>query len=230
MAVSWVLVLSLGLWGSEAAAPVGGAVVDAATGAPVAEARVELRRAALEARTDSAGAFSFGSYDVELDTLVVSHPEYSQVRVLVGDLPQRELRLRVALRRNRSEVPDTAAAGAMLRDAQLLAERYGGHVWERQDFLLHAGEVQSPLELLLYSGFVERVEAFGGGWCVELPGAEGCAAVWVDGEPGGMGRLRDRFPSEVGVFVIVPASRAPTGLSGAEDRGLVVLYLFGREP
>jgi hypothetical protein len=75
----------------------------------------------------------------------------------------------------------------------------------------------------MFSGFVERVRSLAGGWCVQLPRAPACAAVWVDGTPGGLDRLRDRFPAEVGAFVIVPPARAP-------EAGVVVVFLLERGP
>jgi hypothetical protein len=216
--------------GPTLGATVSGVVVDARTLDPVGGASVRLRNAGLEAQTDSTGSFAFGPHELGLDSLVVSHGDYVTGGLLLGDIEAGSIRLEVRLVRRRSEVADTSEAEALLRDAVNFSEQFGGHLWPREEFLVHAPRAQYPLELLPFSGFVEALEERGGGACVTLPRGEGCAEIWVNGEPGSTDQLRIRFPAEVAAIVIVPPSQTRTVPNRGGQSGVIGVFLSERRP
>lgn len=80
-----------------------GTVLNRASNRPVPGVRVALRASGQATFTDEVGRFSFGEIEgTEPDTLVVSHPDYPEVRVPLGSPGDRTWDLTIAL------IPDPA--------------------------------------------------------------------------------------------------------------------------
>lgn len=213
-------------WGEQAL--ISGRVVDAANLEPIPDARVFLRLAGLQARSDSGGAFALEPPDERLDTLVIEHPDYVPARFVVGGGLEMPWPLTFSI--SPLSILDGAdeevvALDRQLADAVMLT---GGAAFTVQDFHSFVRSVAHPLELLLYSGLAERISERGDDRrCVELAGADDCAAIWVNGVAVGPRALDDRFASEIHGFVVVGPREAETTLGPDAARGVVMVFLRG---
>jgi hypothetical protein len=224
--VSVLLLVGSTLVGLDARAVISGRVVDASSREPVPDAAVSLRIAGLETRSDSGGAFSLAPADERLDTLVIEHPAYVPARFVVGGGLEMPAAVTFHLRA-RAIVDETDEEGLaldqQLADAVMLT---GGDTWLPQDFRPFLLSVAHPLELLLYSGLAERISERGDGRrCVELAGADDCAAIWVNGRAVGIGALDERFASEIHGFVVVAPRDAERTLGPVARHGMVMVFL-----
>jgi hypothetical protein len=211
----------------SAEATIAGRVLDATTRSPIRAARVRLLVTDMELRTDSAGVFSFGDADVDMDTLTVDRDGYHQARVVL-DGSMSAVSLDIGLRPLTAPGLLVAESDALAEAAGQMAALSGGLLWTLSDFWPALSMSSHPLQLLYSTGVVERVTLGRlDGPCVELTGGSRCADVWVDGDSGSGVDLRDHFPTEVVAFVVVaPDRRVPTlGMPNGSPGGIVVVFL-----
>jgi len=201
-------------------AVVSGHVLDASSGDPVVGAQVSSRSARSGTLTGEDGGFSLAVS--EDDTLVVTHGDYVEGRLVLGRMPQDLPPVDIALTARSSD----AAARAVLEAAEAMAARTGASLWTRDEFVPFLGRVDHPLGLLVYSGYAAQApDNVSDRSCVRLRGAVGCAGIWKDGERTGAGALSDSLPADVEAFVIVPPGEASVALDGYEADGIVMVYV-----
>ena len=230
-----VVASALAAWLSAGAgsysATLAGSVVDAATGDAVVGARVRLVGAGREARTDDVGDFSFGAYEVGVDTLEVLHQDYHAARFVLGEALGSHVDLTIELRSSRLAEYDVVRRAPLRGQALEMIGVTGGALWPFEDFAPYLRQVAHPLELLLFSGFADEVyEGSNDEWCVRLVGGNGCAAVWVNEIATAGPPLRGRFPAEVEAFVVVKPGRSVLDPGVVQDasEGVVMVFLVER--